>query len=164
MRDHNFHSPPHPALTSSAIHSEYSIQYGAIALIFLITGLTLSTRSLRAEALNWRLHLYTQGISLVLFPTCVFVIGCIVRAALTRANGRGAGEKGASGVGEWEYVLVGLVYMGCACTTIASNVSMSVAGGGSGEAAAVEVCTGESEAVPGASTWPWPWTWPPPTG
>jgi len=71
-----------------------------------------------------------------LFPTSVFVIGCIVRAALASGGGSGGGQGG----GEWEYVLVGLVYMGCACTTIASNVSMSVAGGGSGEGAAVEVC------------------------
>lgn len=50
------------------IRSEYSILYGAIALIFLINAMQLSPEKLREHVTNWRLHIVVQGINLILIP------------------------------------------------------------------------------------------------
>ena len=53
------------------IRSEYSILYGAVALIFLVSGLQLAPDKLRENATNWRLHIIVQGISFVVIPAIV---------------------------------------------------------------------------------------------
>lgn len=50
------------------LRSQYSILYGAVAIIFLISGLQLSPQKLRQNVFNWRLHILTQGISFVVIP------------------------------------------------------------------------------------------------
>lgn len=50
------------------IKSEYSILYGAVAFIFLVSGLQLSHEKLRENLTNLRLHIIVQGISFVLIP------------------------------------------------------------------------------------------------
>lgn len=50
------------------IKSEYSILYGAVAFIFLVSGLQLSHEKLRLNLTSWRLHIMVQGISFVLIP------------------------------------------------------------------------------------------------
>lgn len=50
------------------IRSEYSVLYGSVAIIFLISGLQLSPEKLRKNLSNWRLHILTQGISFILIP------------------------------------------------------------------------------------------------
>jgi hypothetical protein len=52
---------PSTSADTAVIRSEYSISYAAIALIFLITGLTLSTRSMYAQARNVRLTVAGGG-------------------------------------------------------------------------------------------------------
>lgn len=111
------------------IHSEYSVQYGAICSIFLITGLTLSIPALWNQARNYRLHLITQFISLIVYPAVTFALLNIIQAA---------------GNAEIDiYILIGVQFVGCACTSIASNISVTIASGGDGEAATVEVALGE---------------------
>lgn len=56
------------ASTGGPIRSEYTILYGSVAVIFLISGLQLSTQKLRENLFNWRLHLIVQGLSFVLIP------------------------------------------------------------------------------------------------
>lgn len=56
------------AATGGPIKSEYTILYGSVAIIFLISGLQLSTQKLRANLFNWRLHLIVQGISFIIIP------------------------------------------------------------------------------------------------
>ncbi|WVR03774.1 hypothetical protein IAU60_000769 [Kwoniella sp. DSM 27419] len=127
---------PHVAAEGGVIRSEYSIKYGAIALIFLITGLTLSTRSLYHQLRNWRLHLFTQLFSFLFFPAIVFAIVNIIHAAQSDR----AGEEGGSGIDK--YVLAGMVVMSVMPTTVASNISMTRSAGGSTEAATMQVCIG----------------------
>ncbi len=56
------------AAKGGVIKSEYSILYGAIALIFLINAMQLSPEKLREHVTNWHLHIVVQGINLVLIP------------------------------------------------------------------------------------------------
>lgn len=50
------------------IRSEYSVLYGSVAIIFLVSGMQLSPEKLRKNVFNWRLHILTQGISFILIP------------------------------------------------------------------------------------------------
>lgn len=110
------------------IRSQYSIIYGVIAAIFLITGLTLSTPALFHQLANWRLHLFTQIFSFLFFSAIVFaIVNCV------RASGNEAIDK---------YVLAGMVVMSVMPTTVASNITMTRSAGGSTEAATMEVCVG----------------------
>jgi solute carrier family 10 (sodium/bile acid cotransporter), member 7 len=59
---------PEVACRGGYIRSEYSILYGAIALIFFINGMQLSPAKLREHITNWRLHLVVQGIGFVIIP------------------------------------------------------------------------------------------------
>ncbi|WVW80214.1 hypothetical protein I302_102191 [Kwoniella bestiolae CBS 10118] len=123
---------PNVAADGGVIKSEYSIKYGAISLIFLITGLTLSTKALYQQIRNWKLHLFTQLFSFLFFPAVVFAIVNIVNAS------QGNSDDGAID----KYVLAGLVVMGVMPTTVASNITMTRAAGGSTESATIEVCIG----------------------
>lgn len=51
-----------------AIRSEYTVVYGAVAFIFLVSGLSLPPAKLRQNITNWRLHFLVQGTSFVLIP------------------------------------------------------------------------------------------------
>lgn len=77
-----FHLPPYRVLTDKflliavaqhggVIRSEYSILYGAVAFIFLVSGLQLSPGKLRKNVTNWRLHILVQGISFAVIPAIV---------------------------------------------------------------------------------------------
>ncbi|ODN76485.1 hypothetical protein L202_05151 [Cryptococcus amylolentus CBS 6039] len=119
---------PHVAASGGYIRSEYSIHYGAISLIFLITGLTLSTSALFHQLANWRLHLFTQIFCFLFFSAIVFaIVNCV------RASGNESIDK---------YVLAGMVIMSVMPTTVASNITMTRSAGGSTEAATMEVCVG----------------------
>ncbi|WVQ93467.1 hypothetical protein IAU59_000541 [Kwoniella sp. CBS 9459] len=126
---------PHVACDGGVLRSEYSIKYGAVALIFLITGLTLSTTSLYRQFRNWRLHLFTQVFSFLFFPAIVFIIINIVNSAQGSTSGNGTIDK---------YVLAGMVVMSVMPTTVASNISMTRSAGGSVEATTMEVCIGNT--------------------
>ncbi|MBI5690610.1 MAG: bile acid:sodium symporter [Verrucomicrobia bacterium] len=58
---------PEPGAVGGWLHPELLTKAG-VALIFFLHGLTLSFASLRAGALNWRLHAVVQGCTFVLFP------------------------------------------------------------------------------------------------
>jgi sodium/bile acid cotransporter 7 len=53
------------------IRSEYSILYGAVAFIFVVSGLQLSPEKLRKNVTNWRLHILVHGISFAVIPAIV---------------------------------------------------------------------------------------------
>jgi sodium/bile acid cotransporter 7 len=128
-------------LTSSAtcrIHREsdtptgsltIQINYGAIALIFLITGLTLSTQALYRQLRNWYSHLFTQVFSLLFFPAVMFAILNVIQAADDPAIN--------------PYILVGLMTMAVLPTTVAANVTMTREAEGNEEAAIAECCIGQ---------------------
>ncbi|KAJ1553918.1 hypothetical protein HK096_005814 [Nowakowskiella sp. JEL0078] len=56
------------------IRSEYTISYGVVALIFIISGISLKTKVLIKAVLNWRMHLIIQGLSLGLTPLIGFAL------------------------------------------------------------------------------------------
>lgn len=66
--EHSHGFPQDVASTGGPIKSEYTILYGSVAIIFLISGLQLSTQKLRENLFNWRLHFIVQGLSFVLIP------------------------------------------------------------------------------------------------
>lgn len=53
------------------IRSEYSILYGAIALIFFINGMQLSPQKLKEHIKNLRLHILVQGIGFIIIPVII---------------------------------------------------------------------------------------------
>lgn len=65
---------PNVAAHGGIIKSEYSILYGAVAFIFLVSGLQLSHEKLRENLTNMRLHVIVQGISFVLIPVIMLII------------------------------------------------------------------------------------------
>ncbi|EGX96835.1 sodium bile acid symporter [Cordyceps militaris CM01] len=104
------------------IRSEYSILYGAVGFIFLVSGLQLAPAKLQQNLTNWRLHVLVQGISFLVFPAVVL----------------GALHSGTPSVP----VLVGLLATACLPTTIASNVVMTRGAGGDEAAAVISVVLG----------------------
>lgn len=120
---------PEIAKHGGVIHAEYSIMYGAIAVIFLISGLSIPRQKLFAQVLNWRLHLTVQTISFLLIPALVLAV---VHAILA-GDPRGRIDRA---------VLAGYILTACIPTTIASNVVMTRAAGGDDSAALVEVLVG----------------------
>lgn len=117
---------PNVAKQGGIIRSEYSILYGAVALIFLISGLSIPRQKLFKHMLNWRLHVLVQVTSFLFIPALVLAIVHIVLAGdpwghIDRA------------------VLAGYILVACIPTTIASNVVMTRAAGGDDAAALVEV-------------------------
>ncbi|KAK4689929.1 vacuolar protein sorting-associated protein 54, partial [Tremellales sp. Uapishka_1] len=135
---------PQVAKDGGIIRSEYSvrfsywiigsilmhkqIQYGGIALIFLITGLTLSTSALYKQSKQVYMHIYTQLFSFFFFSAVVFFIVNMVRLSGTTAID--------------PYTLVGLIVMSVMPTTVASNITMTRNAGGNTEAATMEVFVG----------------------
>lgn len=117
---------PQVAKHGGIIRSEYSILYGVIAIIFLISGLSIPRQKLFTQLLNWRLHIVVQVISFLFIPALVLAVVHIILAG----DPRGHIDRA---------VLAGYIFTACIPTTIASNVVMTRAAGGDDAAALVEV-------------------------
>ncbi|KAJ5812998.1 sodium bile acid cotransporter [Penicillium robsamsonii] len=117
---------PDVAKHGGTIRSEYSIMYGVIAIIFLISGLSIPRQKLISQVLNWRLHVIVQVISFLFIPALVLAIVHIILAA----DPGGKIDRA---------VLAGYIFTACIPTTIASNVVMTRSAGGDDAAALVEV-------------------------
>ncbi|KYK60054.1 hypothetical protein DCS_01188 [Drechmeria coniospora] len=122
---------PSVAARGGAIRSEYSIIYGAVAFIFLVSGLQLAPDKLKENATNWRLHLTVQGMSFIVIPAIVLAVVHISLAA-------GALDTQTPATP----ILAGLIALACLPTTIASNVVMTRAARGDEAAAVISVVVG----------------------
>lgn len=68
---------PGPGAAGGWMHPEL-LTKGGVALIFFLHGVALSFKALRAGALNWRLHVFVQSCTYLLFP----LLGLAINAAL----------------------------------------------------------------------------------
>jgi hypothetical protein len=73
------------AAHGGVLKSEYSILYGVVAIIFLISGMQITRDKLVSHLTSWRLHLYVQGISFLLIPGIILGI-CPLDLPLTKSN------------------------------------------------------------------------------
>lgn len=108
------------------IRSEYTITYGAVALIFFTSGLALPFNKLVRHARNIRLHIIVQITSFLITPAAFFAVACV-------ASTNNAIEISA---------IVGYIATGCLPTTINSNVVMTRQAGGDVAATMVSVTLG----------------------
>lgn len=108
------------------IRSEYTVTYGAVALIFFTSGLTLPFDKLVKHARNIRLHIIVQITSFLITSAVFFAIACA--AATSRALEIST--------------LVGFIATGALPTTINSNVVMTRQAGGDVAATMVSVTLG----------------------
>src|ERR1700712_2751511 len=69
---------PNVAKHGGVIRSEYTIMYGVIAIIFLISGLSIPRQKLFSQFWNWRLHLIVQVVSFLFIPALVLAVVHII--------------------------------------------------------------------------------------
>ncbi|KAL4871159.1 hypothetical protein BDV12DRAFT_38476 [Aspergillus spectabilis] len=117
---------PNVAKHGGVIRSEYSILYGAVAIVFLISGLSIPQEKLVRQLFNWRLHILVQVTSFLFVPAVVLVVVHAILAGDTDAKIDRA-------------MLAGFIFTACIPTTIASNVVMTRSAGGDDAAALAEV-------------------------
>ncbi|KAG7193517.1 Solute carrier rch1 [Scheffersomyces spartinae] len=102
---------PNFARQGGLIKGEYTIGYGAVAIIFLISGLSMSTRDLMVNALHWRVHFTVLSLSFLITSSIIYGIALGIKAA-------NDGE-----IDPW--LLVGLIVTHACPTTVSSNVVMT---------------------------------------
>lgn len=108
------------------IRSEYTITYGAVALIFFTSGLTLPFDKLVKHARNIRLHIIVQITSFLITSAVFFGIACAASSSPSLETS----------------TLVGFIATGALPTTINSNVVMTRQAGGDVAATMVSVTLG----------------------
>ncbi|CAO3587652.1 unnamed protein product [Absidia cylindrospora] len=101
---------PDVARKGGYVHAEWSIKWGAVIVIFLISGLSLRTKILAQTILRVRLHFLIQVINLILIP--FFVFGLVI--LLFKAH-----------VPMSSLLLIGVVIAASTPTTVSSNVVMT---------------------------------------
>ncbi|KAL3232790.1 Solute carrier RCH1 [Nakaseomyces bracarensis] len=119
---------PNFARDGGLIKGEYSIGYGAVAWIFLQSGLSMATKRLMANMGNWRAHLTILVLSFLVTSSIVYGICCGIKAANDK------------NIDDW--VLIGLLMTAACPTTVASNVIMTTAAGGNDLLCVCEVFIG----------------------
>ncbi|CAO3661274.1 unnamed protein product [Rhizopus stolonifer] len=101
---------PDVARKGGYIRAEWTIKWGAVIVIFLISGLSLRTKILAETILRVRLHLLIQIINLVLIP--FFVFGLVILFFKLHMDIS-------------SLLLVGVVIAASTPTTVSSNVVMT---------------------------------------
>ncbi|ORX49485.1 hypothetical protein DM01DRAFT_332576 [Hesseltinella vesiculosa] len=101
---------PNVARKEGYIHAEWSIKWGAVIIIFLISGMSLRTRILAQTILRVRLHFLIQFINLVIIPFFVFGLVLLLFKAQVPLS---------------SLLLIGVVIAASTPTTVSSNVVMT---------------------------------------
>lgn len=102
---------PNFARHGGLIRAEYTIGYGAVAIIFLQSGLSMSTQKLCVNLSNWRAHLVVLFLSFLLTSSIIFGFCYLIMSS------------GTDKIDKW--LLVGLILTASTPTTVASNVVMT---------------------------------------
>ena len=89
---------------------EIAVTYLCVAVVFFTTGCTLSTRVLVQNYVRWKIHLFVQVQCFLVTSATMYGI---VSLCATNPNFMNPG------------LLVGMIFLGCIPTTIASNVLMT---------------------------------------
>ncbi|KAG7665572.1 uncharacterized protein J8A68_000974 [[Candida] subhashii] len=105
------HSFPNFARQGGLIRAEYTISYGAVAIIFLISGLSMSTKSLLVNISNWRAHFTVLSMSFLITSSIIYGIATGIKISNNAQ------------IDEW--LLVGLIVTHACPTTVSSNVVMT---------------------------------------
>ncbi|KAK6465910.1 SBF-like CPA transporter family-domain-containing protein [Scheffersomyces coipomensis] len=105
------HSYPNFARQGGLIRAEYTIGYGAVAVIFLISGLSMSTKDLAKNTLNWRAHFTVLSTSFLITSSIIYGLATAIRASNDAE------------INDW--LLVGLIVTHACPTTVSSNVVMT---------------------------------------
>ncbi|ANZ75289.1 BA75_02435T0 [Komagataella pastoris] len=105
------HAYPNFARHDGTIRSEYTINYGAVAIIFFISGLTMKTKDFLKNFGHWRAHFTVLSCSFLITSSIIYGIACGIRAAHD------------SNIDDW--MLAGLIVTACCPTTVSSNVVMT---------------------------------------
>ena len=108
---------------------ELVVTYLCVAIIFLVTGCTLPTKLLLQNYKRWKIHLFVQAQSFLLTSAIAFAV-----VSLCAVN---------TGFMD-EALLVGIIFMGCVPTTIASNVVMTAQAHGDQALTVVESTLGNA--------------------
>lgn len=103
---------PDFAKENGTLKAQYVISYGAVAIIFLISGLSMNTKDLIKNMLNWRAHFTVLSMSFLITSSIIYGIASGIKAA----NG---------GKTINNYLLVGLIVTHSCPTTVSSNVVMT---------------------------------------
>lgn len=119
---------PNFAADGGLIKGEYSIGYGAVAWIFLQSGLSMKTKKFMANMGNWRAHTTILIMSFLITSSIVYGFSCAIKAANDDA------------IDDW--VLIGLILTATCPTTVASNVVMTTNAGGNDLLCVCEVFIG----------------------
>lgn len=122
------HLYPSFAKQGGTIRAEYTIEYGAVAVIFLVSGLSMATKDLVANIFHWRVHFTVLSSSFLITSAIIFGIVSGIKAA----------HDGA--IDEW--LLVGLIVTHACPTTVSSNVVMTKAADGNHVLTICEVVIG----------------------
>lgn len=105
------HLYPEFAKQGGTIKAEYSIGYGAVAVIFLISGLSMLSKDLMKNTFHWRAHFTVLTSSFLITSAIIFGICCGIKASHDQA------------IDDW--LLVGLIVTHSCPTTVSSNVVMT---------------------------------------
>ncbi|KAJ3066021.1 hypothetical protein HDU98_010634, partial [Podochytrium sp. JEL0797] len=96
------------------IRAEYSVSYGCVMLIFILSGMSLKTKVLVQSLANWKMHLVVQVISLGITPAIGLAVGKLLQLSPT-----------------FNATLAKGLIIACSTpTTISSNVLMTKQAGG----------------------------------
>lgn len=116
------------ACDGGLIKGQYSIGYGAVAWIFLGSGLSMKTKRILANMGNWRAHLTILIMSFLITSSIIYGF-CV---AIKVSNDKN--------IDDW--VLIGLILTAACPTTVASNVIMTTNAGGNDLLCVCEVVLG----------------------
>lgn len=119
---------PDVARRGGHLASQYTFSFGALALIFFISGLTMDTRALWRNLGSWKMHAITQGMCFILTPIVgLAIVECILASRSDKIP---------------PVVLAGIIIMLSTPTTVASNITFTRQSGGDEEACLIEVTIG----------------------